>query len=196
MFSGIIETTGSVVAVEEHKGDRRITFSCKLKAADVKTGDSISVNGVCLTIIDYSGDQFTVDVSAETLSCTTFAGLKKGNRVNIERALKISDRLHGHIVTGHIDGVATIIERTGDARSDKIVLECPSDLMSYISRKGSVCIDGVSLTVNEKKKDCFAVNIIPHTLKETIIGEYRVGSKVNIEVDIIARYLESLTSPA
>ena len=197
MFSGIIETIGKVIAVDERNGDKRFTFDTgKMNLADVKTGDSIAVNGVCLTVVSLTASQFSADVSAETLSCTTLGDLKTESRVNLERALRLSERLHGHMVSGHVDGVAIVRERTPEARSEKFVLECPAGLVKYISKKGSVCLDGVSLTVNEKMKDAFTVNIIPHTLQETIISEYKVDSRVNIEVDLIARYLESLMTSA
>ena len=159
---------------------------------DVKAGDSICVNGVCLTVTDCSGNQFTVDVSVETLDCTTFNEFKDGSKVNLEKALHLSDRLHGHLVTGHVDGVGTIKDRKPDARSERIDIDCPPNLLRYVSKKGSVCIDGVSLTVNEKSATGFSVNIIPHTLEQTIISNYTKGTRVNIEVDIIARYLETL----
>jgi riboflavin synthase len=197
MFSGIIKSTGRIAAIEDHAGDKRISISVDApNLDDVKTGDSISVNGVCLTVTDCSRKQFTVDISAETLACTTFNKFKAGSQVNLEKALQLSDRLHGHLVTGHVDGVGTIKDRKPDARSEKIDITCPVKLLRYISKKGSVCIDGVSLTVNKKSATGFTVNIIPHTLEQTIISNYTKGTRVNIEVDIIARYLESLVTPA
>lgn len=196
MFSGIIEAIGEIVAIEDRAGDKRFTIDAgHLHLGDVKTGDSIAVNGVCLTVVDHADHRFVADVSAETLICTTFNLLQTGDRVNLERALKLSDRLHGHLVSGHVDGIATVRERHPEARSERFVLECPPELMKYISRKGSVCIDGVSLTVNTRQENTFTVNIIPHTLQETILSGYRPESLVNIEVDIIARYLESLLEP-
>jgi len=193
MFSGIIESTGKIVAIEKHAGDKRITINAgTLSLDDIKAGDSISVNGVCLTVTHCSSNQFTVDVSAETLACTTFNEFKDGSQVNLEKALQLSDRLHGHLVTGHVDGVGTIKDRKPDARSERIDLDCPATLLRYISKKGSVCIDGVSLTVNEKAATGFSLNIIPHTLEQTILSNYTKGTRVNIEVDIVARYLESL----
>jgi riboflavin synthase len=197
MFSGIIESTGRIAAIEDHKGDKCVSINSEtLDLHDVKTGDSIAVNGICLTVRDCSGKQFNVDISAETLSCTTFNEYKVGSKVNLEKALQLSDRLHGHLVTGHVDGVGTIKDRKPDARSEKIDINCPRGLLRYISKKGSVCIDGVSLTVNKKSATGFSVNIIPHTLEQTIISKYSKGTRVNIEVDIIARYLESLVTPA
>ena len=193
MFSGIIEAIGEIVAIEDRAGDKRFTIDAvNLHLDDVKTGESIAVNGACLTVIDHAEHRFVADVSAETLACTTFKLLRTGDQVNLERALKLSGRLHGHLVSGHVDGIATVRERRPEARSERIVLECPPELMKYISKKGSVCIDGVSLTVNTRQENTFAVNIIPHTLQETILAGYQAGSRANIEVDIIARYLESL----
>jgi riboflavin synthase len=193
MFSGIIEAIGRIAAIEDHAGDKRFSINAgTMDLNDIKAGDSICVNGVCLTVTDCSGNQFTVDVSVETLDCTTFNEFKDGSKVNLEKALCLSDRLHGHLVTGHVDGVGTIKNRKPDARSERIDIDCPPNLLRYVSKKGSVCIDGVSLTVNEKSATGFSVNIIPHTLEQTIISNYTKGTRVNIEVDIIARYLESL----
>lgn len=193
MFSGIIEATGKITAIENRKGDQRISIDAGgLDLTDVKTGHSIAVNGVCLTVVTLAGSEFSVDVSAETLACTTFNNFMTGSKVNLEKALQLSDRLHGHLVTGHVDGVGTIKDRKSDARSERFDIDCPPNLLRYVSKKGSVCIDGVSLTVNEKSATGFSVNIIPHTLEQTIISNYTKGTRVNIEVDIIARYLESL----
>ena len=195
MFSGIIEAVGHVVNVEDHSGDKRFTVDAGgLDLADVKLGDSIAVNGVCLSVVAKSGNSFSVDISAATLSGTTFSALQTSAAVNLEKALRLSDRLHGHLVTGHVDGVGSVRERIADARSVRLVIECPADLLRYISKKGSVCVDGVSLTVNEKHANEFSVNIIPLTLEQTIMADYRAGTRVNIEVDIIARYLESMVN--
>ena len=195
MFSGIIEAVGNVVNVEDHGGDKRITVDAGgLDLADVKLGDSIAVNGVCLSVVAKSGNSFSVDISAATLSGTTFSALQTSAAVNLEKALRLSDRLHGHLVTGHVDGVGSVRERIADARSVRLVIECPADLLCYISKKGSVCVDGISLTVNEKHANEFSVNIIPLTLEQTIMADYRAGTRVNIEVDIIARYLESMVN--
>jgi riboflavin synthase len=186
MFSGIIQATGKITGIKDTGGDKQFLIETQnFNLDDVKAGDSIAVNGVCLTVTDCSGNQFTVDVSVETLDCTTFNEFKDGSKVNL-------DRLHGHLVTGHVDGVGTIKDRKPDARSERIDIDCPPNLLRYVSKKGSVCIDGVSLTVNEKSTTGFSVNIIPHTLEQTIISNYTKGTRVNIEVDIIARYLESL----
>ena len=195
MFSGIIEAVGHVANIEDHGGDKRITISASdLDLSDVKPGNSIAVNGVCLSVVATADGEFTADVSKETLSCTTFDSLRIGAAVNLEKALRLSDRLHGHLVTGHVDGVGNVQECASDARSERLVIECPAELLRYISTKGSVCVDGVSLIVNERHADGFSVNIIPHTLANTIMADYRAGTRVNIEVDIIARYLESLVT--
>jgi len=195
MFSGIIETTGHIAKIEDRGGDIHITIAAGgLDLSDVRPGDSIAVNGVCLSVVAKSNSEFSADVSAATLSCTTLGLFKAGAAVNLEKALRLSDRLHGHLVTGHVDGVGNVRERVADARSERFVIECPAGLLRYISTKGSVCVDGVSLTVNERHKSGFVVNIIPHTLERTIMAGYQAGSRVNIEVDIIARYLESLVS--
>ena len=193
MFSGIIEAVGLVANINDHGGDKRITISASdLDLSDVKPGNSIAVNGVCLSVVATADGEFAADVSTETLSCTTLALLRIGDAVNLEKALRVTDRLHGHLVTGHVDGVGSVRERVSDARSERLVIECPPELLRYISTKGSVCVDGVSLTVNEKHESGFAVNIIPHTLAHTIMADYHAGARVNIEVDIIARYLESM----
>lgn len=194
MFTGIIETVGSIVSIDKHGDDKSIRISAAgMNLEDLKTGDSIAVNGACLTITGLNNNQISVDVSAETLSCTTFNTVNPGSKVNLEKPLRLSDRLHGHLVSGHVDVIGIIKERTHDARSEKFRIEYPESVQCYISKKGSICIDGVSLTINEKKNNCFVVNIIPHTMQNTIFVDYRPGTRVNIEVDIIARYLESLS---
>ena len=197
MFSGIIEAIGKITANEDRKGDQRILIDAGgLDLSDVNASHSIAINGVCLTVVNVADNKFSVDVSAETLSCTTFNQLKTGSKVNLERALKLYDRIHGHLVAGHVDGVGTVKSRTSDARSERFDIDCPSELLRYVSKKGSICIDGVSLTVNKKFTTGFSVNIIPHTLEETIISGYQPGTRVNLEVDLVARYLESLITPA
>lgn len=193
MFSGIIAAVGKVISVESIKGDLRVVIATgDLGLADVSIGDSISVNGVCLTAIELSGDTFTADISVETLNCTTFKSLTAGTKVNLEKALQANARLHGHIVTGHVDGVGSIVAIEPDARSIRYVVQVPESLQRYVCKKGSICIDGVSLTVNDVNGQEADVNLIPHTLEQTILGDYRTGTRVNIEVDIIARYLERL----
>ena len=193
MFTGIIQATGTITRMESRNGDMRLSIATgKLDLSDVAMGDSIAVNGVCLTAVELPGDGFSADVSNETLALTTLGSLKVGSRVNLEKALTLSDRLGGHLVSGHVDGIGTVLERSPDARSERFVIEAPDVLARYIAQKGSVCVDGTSLTVNKVDGARFELNIVPHTLQETIIGDYVPGSKVNLEVDLIARYLERL----
>jgi riboflavin synthase len=175
------------------QGDLRLRIRTgQLDLADVQLGDSIATNGVCLTVTELPGDGFWADVSLETLQYSTLAELSVGSAVNLEKALTPSTRLGGHLVSGHIDGVAEVLSRHGDARSERFRLRAPKELAKYIAHKGSVCIDGVSLTVNKVDGAEFELNIVPHTIAETIIAHYRAGSRVNLEVDQIARYLERL----
>jgi riboflavin synthase len=196
MFTGIVTATGTVTGLTEQDGDMRLRIdSGALDMTDVAAGDSISVNGVCLTVLEPSVQEFQADVSAETLSCTTLGGLAKGSRVNLEKAMRLGDRLGGHLVSGHCDGMGTVLELERDARSVRLTIEAPAELARYICRKGSICVDGVSLTVNEVTDGEFGVNIIPHTMDQTIFTDYGAGTLVNLEVDIIARYLERLHYP-
>lgn len=193
MFTGIIQAVGAVASVEERGGDRRFRLRTgKLDLSDVALGDSIAVNGVCLTAVELPGDGFVADVSGETLSRTTLGGLKTGSRVNLEKALTPSTRLGGHLVSGHVDGVGRVLSRGNDARSVRFRLEAPAALARYIAEKGSICCDGVSLTVNAVDGAAFELNIVPHTIAETIIDQWQPGVPVNLEVDLIARYLERL----
>lgn len=195
MFTGIIAAIGMIDQIESPGSDKRIHINAgKLDLSDVKVGDSICINGVCLTAVELSPNGFIVDVSVETLSCTTFNYLQPGDRVNLEKALQLSDRLDGHIVMGHTDGVGSIRGQERDARSTRYTIEAPEELMPYLCKKGSVCVDGVSLTVNDVNKNSFSVNIIPHTMDETIFSTYETGTRVNLEIDVIARYLEKLNS--
>lgn len=193
MFTGIIAALGKVVTVKAQGGDVRLEVaSQKLKLNDVKLGDSIAVNGVCLTVVSMQSDCVYFDVSRETLDRTSIGIAKIGSEINLEKALAVGDRLGGHFVSGHVDGMGECIKRETSARSIIFQFRVPSNLERYIAEKGSICIDGVSLTVNEVSQDIFEVNVIPHTLEETIIKDYRVGTRVNLEVDLIARYLERL----
>ena len=193
MFTGIIQATGTITRMESRSGDMRLSIATgQLDLSDVAMGDSIAVNGVCLTAVELPGDGFSADVSNETLALTTLGNLKVGSRVNLEKALTLSGRLGGHLVSGHVDGIGTVLERSPDARSERFVIEAPDVLARYIAQKGSVCVDGTSLTVNRVDGERFELNIVPHTLRETIIGDYVPGSEVNLEVDLIARYLERL----
>jgi riboflavin synthase len=193
MFTGIIEAIGTIRRMEQRNGDMRLAIDTgKLDLSDVAMGDSIAVNGVCLTAVELPGDGFSADVSNETLSLTTLGNLEVGSRVNLEKALTLSTRLGGHLVSGHVDGIGSVIERFGDARSERFVIEAPAVLARYIAHKGSICVDGTSLTVNRVDGVRFELNIVPHTLQETIMGDYCAGTEVNLEVDLIARYLERL----
>ena len=196
MFTGIIEATGKVAGIEMVSGDMRITIhSGKLDLADVKLGDSIATNGVCLTVISLTGSGYVADVSKETLSLTQFENYQVGQTVNLEKALMPQSRLGGHLVSGHIDGTATVTRIEANARATDYWLCAPKHLLKYIPYKGSVCIDGISLTVNDITNDEFKLTIVPHTAGETTISEFKVGSQVNLEVDQLARYLERLMMP-
>lgn len=195
MFTGIVETVGRIIGVDANGDDCRLRVDCgALDLADTQIGDSISVNGVCLSAVMVDGAVFAADVSRETLSCTTLSGLASGSRVNLERALLPTTRLGGHLVSGHVDAVATVVEVVPEGQSQRLHIAVPPRLARYIAAKGSICVDGVSLTVNTVTGNEFCVNIIPHTLAQTVIGDYRADTRVNIEVDVIARYLERLLS--
>ncbi len=192
MFSGIIADVGIIKSAEDRDGGLRLSVaSSALGMDDVQLGDSIAVNGACLTVVKIEGNIFSVDVSRETLNCT--AGLEvQGARVNLEKALRLSDRLGGHLVSGHVDGVGEVVEFTGLGESWKLVVRAPQALAKYIAVKGSITINGVSLTVNQVEGDLFSVNLIPHTLLVTTLNELRAGAKVNLEIDLIARYVERM----
>lgn len=193
MFTGIIQSVGEVLSLEPRGGDVRITLATgKLLTSGVVLGDSIAVNGVCLTAVDLGSGRFAADVSRETLSLTTLGALRTGSPVNLEKALTLSTPLGGHLVSGHVDGVGEVVERREDARSWRLAIQAPAELARYIAHKGSIAVDGVSLTVNVVQGARFELNIVPHTLEETIIRHYRPGTRVNLEVDLIARYLERL----
>ncbi len=193
MFTGIIQSVGQVAALESRGGDVRITLDVgTLAMDDVKPGDSIAVNGVCLTAVALTAKGFAADVSRESLGLTTLGSSGPGSRVNLEKALTLGTSLGGHLVSGHVDGLGRVMERRSDARSVRFTIEAPAELARYIAPKGSICVDGASLTVNQVDGCRLGLNIIPHTVQETIIGEYRAGSRVNLEVDLIARYLERL----
>jgi riboflavin synthase len=193
MFTGIIQAVGEVAAMQPSGGDMRLRIHTgKLPLDDVVLGDSICTNGVCLTVIELPGDGYWADVSVESLNFTTLGDLKPGSPVNLEKALTPQSRLGGHIVSGHVDGVGEVVSLNEDARSVRVVLRAPDELAKYIAHKGSICIDGTSLTVNAVNGAEFDLNIIPQTLAETVFGHYQPGSRVNLEVDVIARYLERL----
>jgi riboflavin synthase len=193
MFTGIVKTKGTISAIERRGGDVRMTITApELRWADHAVGDSISVNGVCLTAVELLADGFVTDVSVETLDVTTLKQAGQGDAVNLEPALCIGDALGGHLVSGHVDGIGVVISRNEDARSVRLAFEVPAELSRYIAKKGSVCVDGVSLTINEVSGNTFSLNIIPHTAEVTTMGAYDVGTAVNIEVDLLARYIERM----
>ncbi len=193
MFTGIIEAIGTIRALSPKGGDVRVYVETgKLDLADVKLGDSIAVNGVCLTAVELPGDDFWADVSRETLARTAFIDLKTGSKVNLEKALTPSSRLGGHLVSGHVDGVGEILKREDNARAIQFTVRAPRELAKYIALKGSITVDGTSLTVNAVNGAEFELTIVPHTLIETIMADYRPGRQVNLEVDLLARYLERL----
>ena len=193
MFTGIIQSIGKIANIESKGGDCRLTINTgKLPLIDAKLGDSIAVSGICLTAVELGDGRFSADVSRETLSRTTLGGLTSGSRVNLELALTPTTRLGGHIVSGHVDGVGEVVSRQLDGRSWRFVIEAPANLAKYIAEKGSICVDGVSLTVNGVDGKRFDLNIVPHTLAETTLDEFQPGRKVNLEVDLLARYLERL----
>lgn len=193
MFTGIIETTGKVAEFKLKGQQWQLKVNCPgLDMSDVQLGDSIAVNGCCLTVTTFDDSHFVADVSNETIDLTSFKQLTTGSLVNLEKALTPQTRLGGHLVSGHVDGLGELLSKTPDGDSERLVFRVPDSLAKYISSKGSICIDGTSLTVNAVDGACFSVNIIPHTQQETIIHRYQVGDQVNIEVDQIARYLERL----
>ena len=193
VFTGIIEAIGTVVDIRDRGGDVRLHIDTgPLDLGDVALGDSIAVNGVCLTAVELPGDGFVADVSRETLSLTSLGQLDSGSPVNLEKALTLATRLGGHLVSGHVDGLGTVIDRHDDARSVRFTIEAPDGLARYIAHKGSITVDGTSLTVNSVDGRRFELNIVPHTLEQTIMGDYVAGRRVNLEVDLVARYLERL----
>lgn len=193
MFTGIIESIGYIESIEEKGGDARFWIHTgKMDMSDVQLGDSIAMNGVCLTAIELREQAYCADVSGETLSLTSLQQLQAGSAVNLEKALTPNTRLGGHMVSGHVDGLGQVIERYDDGRSVRFIIEAPAALAKYIAVKGSITVDGTSLTVNKINGNQFELNIVPHTLQETIMDSYQPGSFVNLEVDIIARYLERL----
>ncbi len=197
MFTGIIEAIGRIRSLQPRGGDVRLYVQTgKLDLADVKLGDSIAVNGVCLTAVELPGDGFWADVSQETIRRTALSGLREGSRVNLEKALTPSSRLGGHLVSGHVDGDSSVsrIEKSG--RAWQIFIKTPPELARYIAEKGSITVDGVSLTVNELLADEFRLTIVPHTAQQTTLEQLEAGSKVHLEVDLLARYLERLITGA
>lgn len=193
MFTGIVEAVGRIAGLEFKGRDLRVTVATgKLDLSDVKLGDSIAVNGICLTAVALPGNGFVADVSAETLQRSTFDSLRAGSRVNLEKALTPTTRLGGHLVSGHVDGIGEVIERCAEGRSVRFRIKAPDELARYIATKGSITVDGVSLTVNSVHGAVFELNLVPHTLRETTVDTFVAGRRVNLEVDLIARYLERL----
>jgi riboflavin synthase len=193
MFTGIIQSVGRIARLEPRGGDVRLYVdTADLDLSDVQLGDSIAVSGVCLTAVTLEPRGFGADVSNETLSLTTLGKHKAGDPVNLEKALRLADRLGGHLVSGHVDGVGKVVSVTPDGRSLRWVFEAPASLSRYIAAKGSICIDGTSLTVNEVNGHRFGVNLIPHTVEHTAFKARRPGDAVNLEVDVVARYIERL----
>jgi riboflavin synthase len=193
MFTGIIAAIGELKVLTPKGGDISLQVDAgKLDLGDVKLGDSIAINGVCLTVVTQQGRMLTFDVSRETLERTSLGQVQIGSPVNLEKAMAVGERLGGHIVSGHVDGLGTVLAIEPSARSWKFRIGLPTELEKYVAEKGSICIDGTSLTVNSVGDEWFEINIIPHTMQETIISEYKVGTQVNLEVDLIARYLERL----
>ncbi|MCO7189679.1 MULTISPECIES: riboflavin synthase [unclassified Pseudoalteromonas] len=193
MFTGIIEATGTLTELTLKQGDLSVRVtSTTLNMDDVQLGDSIATNGVCLTVVEKFADGFRADVSNETLKLTRFGEYRVGQLVNLEKALQPISRLGGHLVSGHVDGIAEVVAVKPNARATEYWLKAPSQLMKYIPYKGSVAIDGISLTVNELDEDKFKLTIVPHTAQETTIADFKVGTLLNLEVDQIARYLERL----
>jgi riboflavin synthase len=194
VFTGIVQALGEVAAVQSRHGDLRLRIRTGgLGLDDVAVGDSIATNGVCLTVVELPGDGFWADASRETLAYSTLAEWSAQMPVNLEKALTPLSRLGGHIVSGHVDGVGQVLARREDARSLRLRLQAPPELAKYIAHKGSICVDGVSLTVNAVAGATFELNVVPHTARATIIAGYRPGHRVNLEVDVIARYLERLS---
>ena len=193
MFTGIVESVGQLESMQDAGGDVRLRVSVgSMDMSDVSIGDSICTSGCCLTVVELFADGFSADVSTETLRVTTLGDWQVGTLVNLERSLMPTSRMGGHMVSGHVDGIAEVISRESSARAEVFLLKAPANLAKYIAKKGSVTIDGVSLTVNDVDGAAFSLTIVPHTLAETIIGDYKTGTLVNIEVDLIARYLERL----
>lgn len=194
MFTGLVQAIGHITAIEPGGQGQalRLKIACDMTAVALKTGDSVAVSGVCLTATTVDATGIWMDVSGETQACTTLGALKPGAMVNLEPALTPTTRLGGHLVSGHVDGVGTVIEYEPQARSQRLAIAVPAALMRYLAVKGSICVDGVSLTINQVMDKAFGVNIIPHTMAHTTIRHYQVGTRVNLEVDLIARYIEQL----
>ncbi|MFA0414713.1 riboflavin synthase [Vibrio renipiscarius] len=193
MFTGIVEAVGTLAAITPKGEDISVTVSSnKLDMSDVKLGDSIATNGVCLTVVAFNDHSYTADLSLETLNKTGFTHYQAGDKVNLEKAMLPTTRFGGHIVSGHVDGVGEIVERNQVGRSIEFWVAMPEELNKYVAEKGSITVDGISLTVNALRKNAFKLTIVPHTGEETTIADFHVGRKVNLEVDVLARYMERL----
>ena len=193
MFTGIVEAVGTLTAITPKGEDISVTVEVgKLDMSDVKLGDSIATNGVCLTVVDYNATSYSADLSLETLQKTGFTDYQAGDKVNLEKAMLPTTRFGGHIVSGHVDGVGEIVERNMVGRAIEFWVAMPADIAKYIAEKGSITVDGISLTVNDLRKNAFKLTIVPHTGEETTIADFHVGRKVNLEVDVLARYMERL----
>lgn len=193
MFTGIIEAVGTLKAITPKGEDISVTVDAgKLDMGDVKLGDSIATNGVCLTVVAFTDSSYQADLSLETLKKTGFANYSVGDKVNLEKAMLPTTRFGGHIVSGHVDGVGEIVDRQQVGRAVEYWVQMPSEITKYVAQKGSITVDGISLTVNDLRKDAFKLTIVPHTSEETTIDQFQVGRKVNLEVDVMARYMERL----
>ncbi|MGF1773941.1 riboflavin synthase [Vibrio wakamikoensis] len=193
MFTGIIEAVGTLKAITPKGEDISVTVDAgKLDMADVKLGDSIATNGVCLTVVAFTDSSYQADLSLETLKKTGFANYSVGDKVNLEKAMLPTTRFGGHIVSGHVDGVGEIVDRQQVGRAVEYWVQMPSEITKYVAQKGSITVDGISLTVNDLRKDAFKLTVVPHTSEETTIDQFQVGRKVNLEVDVMARYMERL----
>ncbi|MEW6996771.1 riboflavin synthase [Colwelliaceae bacterium BS250] len=193
MFTGIVEAVGQIKVINVNANGARVVVSCgHLDLSDVKLGDSIATNGICLTVVDFDNSSYSADVSNETLTRTGFAHYKTGTKVNLEKAMLATTRFGGHMVSGHVDGVAKILNVTTVGNSVEYWVELPQNLKQYVAEKGSITVDGISLTVNSVENERFRLTIVPHTTDQTIISSYQAGHVVNLEVDLIARYIERL----
>ena len=193
MFTGIISAIGDIANLEQRGGDVRLTIRTgNLSLSDVQLGDSIACNGACLTAVELTGEGFVADVSVETLNLTTIGNWKTGSRINLEKAMQATDRFGGHIVSGHVDGIGEVVALEEDERSWRFRIRAPRELAKYIAHKGSITLDGTSLTINKVEGSEFELNIVPHTMTQTVMGDYKAGTQVNLEVDLVARYLERL----
>ncbi|CCO45887.1 riboflavin synthase subunit alpha [Vibrio nigripulchritudo SOn1] len=193
MFTGIVEAVGTLTAITPKGEDISVTVETgKLDMADVKLGDSIATNGVCLTVIEFTKNSYTADLSVETMNKTGFTQYQAGDKVNLEKAMLPTTRFGGHIVSGHVDGIGEIVERNQVGRAVEFWVVMPAEISKYVAEKGSITVDGISLTVNSLRKNAFKLTIVPHTSLETTINDFQVGRKVNLEVDVLARYMERL----